>query len=927
MPPFPPLPTLTFADPRWFLALPLCAALLFYARRPWWLAARRVAPADRRRTLRNEGWRLGARLAWVTLLTLALAGAEITRPLSRQTILFVVDTSASVGTVRDEAEAAVRGALVSLRRDDLAGVVAVAGGTQVEELPNARPLFMRLTAALPTGGSDLAGGLRLASALVRPEYTGRVVLVSDGRQTRGDVVAAARELAGHGVSVDVLPIGEPGADVRLEAASLPDLAYRGEEPLLTARITAERATAATLRVFRDDALLLERQVQLQPGRQSVAVPVPAAEAGLHRYRVDVSTSDPAADTTPLNNSLGATQRVLGPPRVLVISPRADAVSLLTGALEAGGADVRVVGPSGVPADLAGWAAYDATVLADVPSDALPGGAMEQLEQYVRDLGRGLVMTGGPDSFGAGGYLGTPVERALPVSMDLRGRGRESRVALGLVIDRSGSMSGAKLDLAKEAAARSVRLLRPGDLAAVLAFDTQPYWAAEPTPADRRDELERAIGAIQLGGGTEIFTALEAGFEGIRAADADVKHLILLTDGVSASGGDYVRLTEELRAARVTLSTVAIGTDSDTRLLEALAFAGRGRYHFASRPQDVPQIFVRETMMATRALMVDARFIPAAASGGPLLRGLSAVPPLDGYVAATPKDRAEVALVSPEGDPVLAAWQYGSGRSIAWTPDAAGRWTGAWAGSAAATTLWGNVLSWLLPPPEAAELAVRVEQEADGTVAVVAENRSAWDETRPTRATVLGPNGVRHDVTLAPAGPGRYRAPLPAPEAGAYVVQAVQGSGGEAEVRAETGWVAPYPAEYRETGPDRTLLTQVAAAGAGRVLTPQTIGQALRPPARPAIARWDLAPLLLILAALFWPLEIALRRVILPLLTPLTMAPLAAAAPMTLPVPLARALAALRRRRQPPTPPGDTPAPSPALTTADRLLQRKRRVRF
>src|SRR5687768_10280961 len=218
------LPSLGFADAWWLLALPVCAAVLLYARRPWWQAARRVAAQDRRRTLRNEGWRTGARLVWVALLTLALAGAEITRPLSRQTILLVVDTSASVGTVRDEAEAAVRGALAALRRNDLAGVVATATGAQVEELPSASPLFTRLTSSLPTGASDLAGGLRLASALVRPGYTGRVVLVSDGRQTKGDVVGVARELAGRGVTVDVLPIGVPGADVRLEVASLPDLA-------------------------------------------------------------------------------------------------------------------------------------------------------------------------------------------------------------------------------------------------------------------------------------------------------------------------------------------------------------------------------------------------------------------------------------------------------------------------------------------------------------------------------------------------------------------------------------------------------------------------------------------------------------------------------------------------------------------------------
>ena len=904
-----------FSNPWWLLALPALVACLIAARLPWWRAARRAG----RRALRLEARRLALRLAWMCLLLLALTGISLTRPLFHQATVLVVDASASLASARDQIESAVREAEARLPDDDLAGVVAVADGALVEEMPAQRPVFSRLEAVLPDGASDLATGLRLAAAILPSDYAGRVVLVSDGRQTAGDAIAAARELAARGLTVDVLPTGVAQADdLRIEAIDLPETAYQGEESTLTARLYATRATSASLHVYRDDGLLLERTVQLRPGWQEIALPVAVGSPGLHRYRVALTATDPAADSTAANNALGAIQRVVGPPQVLLVAADPAAAGLLPGALRAGGTEVTITGPAGVPADLAGWTRYDAVFLVDLRADALPPGAMEQLESYVHDLGRGLVMTGGADSFGPGGYADTPVERALPVYMDLRGRGRQPRVALALVIDKSGSMSGVKVEMAKEAAARSIRLLRPTDQAAVVAFDSVPQWVALLTPLTERERLEQAIGSIYASGGTEIYPALAAGFSAVRDAEADVKHIILLTDGRSGSSGEYAALLEQMREARVSLSTVAVGSDADTALLQAMARLGRGRYQFADDPTSIPEIFTQETIMATRTILVNNRFYPAAASSSPLLRGLASVPPLDGYVAVTAKERAEVVLVSPEADPVLSAWQYGAGRSVAWAPDLTNRWSGAWASSFAATVLWGNVLSWLLPSEDSpGELAVRVEAtggEGEGGFAILAENRSGWDQVRPSRAEVVGPDGKKQELELAPAGPGRYRAHLGNLEPGAYVVQVSQSTEGGGEVRGETGWVAPYPAEYREVGVDHALLAQVAAAGGGRVLDDPA--QAVRPADHPAIARWPLWQLLLTLAALCWPVEIASRR-LLPSGT-VARLPLSTLQLRRVGTPVSQRSANARQ--------GEASAPSPAAATAHRLLERKRAFR-
>ncbi len=850
--------SLLITDPLWLLALPGIAAFLVMARWPWWRAAIRAG----RLALRQEAIRLALRLLWVSLPVLALSGVVLTRSLDRQAHIFVLDASASVAPARDHAEGVVRTVATRLREGDLLGVVGVAASAGVEEPPSSQPLFRGLASSLADSASDLASGLRLAGALLPEGFVGRVVLVSDGRQTQGDAVAAARELGARGIIVDVMAVGaDAAADLRMESVELSQTAYQGETTTLAARVHADSAAQATLRVYRDDRLLLERQAKLQGGRQEVAVTVPVGEAGLHRYRVELSSPDPSTDANPANNALGALQRVMGPPRILVIAQGGESGGFLPGLLRAGGAEVTVVPPAGVPAELAGWARYDAAVLVDVPAESLPSGAMEQMEGFVRDLGRGLAMTGGPDSFGPGGYADTPVERALPVYMDLRGRGRRPRVALALVIDKSGSMSGIKMEMAKEAAARSLRTLRVGDQAALLAFDSIPQWVAPLTPVSEMERLEEAIGSIYAAGGTEVYPAISAAVAALRGVESDVKHVILLTDGQSGSGGDYGTLIREMREDRISLSSVAVGEDADAALLEAMARAGRGRYHFTANPEDIPQIFTMETLMATRTLLVDQRFYPAAASAGPILRGIGPVPPLDGYVATTPKEQAEVVLLSPEGDPVLAAWQFGLGRAAAWTPDVEGRWSAAWAGSPASALLWGNLLSWLLPAQDAGELVVRAEAEDAGTMVVLAENRGDWEEVRPTSATILGPDGQSMDLDLSPAGPGRYQGQTAMLPPGAYVVQVRQTLEGGGELRGEGGWVAPYPAEYRETGVDRALLARVASAGGGRVL--DAADQLPSSAPRTAVAGWPAWPLLLLLAALLWPLEIASRRFLMP----------------------------------------------------------------
>jgi len=444
-----------------------------------------------------------------------------------------------------------------------------------------------------------------------------------------------------------------------------------------------------------------------------------------------------------------------------------------------------------------------------------------------------------------------------------------------------------MSLAKEAAARSISILTKKDRVGVIAFDSQPWLVVPLMPADDKERLRQEIGRIYAGGGTEIFPALASAYEALKDIPTQVKHIILLTDGISASGGSYQELTRAMREKGITLTCVAVGPGADAGMLKALAELGRGRFYATADAETIPAIFTKETVMTTRSFAVNERFFPQAAAASPLLLGLEKVPFLEGYITVTAKDRAETVLVSHRGDPVLAAWQYGLGRAVAWTPDAASRWSAAWAQSQVFPRLWGNVLSWILPAvdtspvqvqaevADGAEAAVAIQGEepaataggtpqagapGDSVIRVTVDDPGHWQMVRRFTAILTGPDGETRTFDLHPAGPGRYTGQTAVAGPGAYLVSITAANGGSRALAAQTGLVVPYPAEYRETGVDLDRLEEIARAGGGTVLA--SPAEAFAPNLPPVWAVRDLSSWLLALAAVLWLLDVAGRRLVI-----------------------------------------------------------------
>ena len=287
-------------------------------------------------------------------------------------------------------------------------------------------------------------------------------------------------------------------------------------------------------------------------------------------------------------------------------------------------------------------AYKSIITCNVSAENLSDGFLNSLDSYVKDMGGGFIAAGGENSFALGGYYKTPLEKVLPVQMELKGKKEIPDMSIVLVIDKSGSMTEGgggimKLDLAKEAAARTLESLRPNDQIGVLTFDDTNYWVVPTRKADDAEKIRDDIGTIRPGGGTSIIPALQEGYDSIKKTDTKIKHIILLTDGQAERTG-YMELVEKLAGDNITVSTVAVGQGSDVQLLQDIAKGANGRFYYTDEFANIPRIFAKETFMAARAYLNNREFVPAIANAHPVLEGAAeeGLPALLGYVAASPK---------------------------------------------------------------------------------------------------------------------------------------------------------------------------------------------------------------------------------------------------------------------------------------------------
>ena len=785
----------------------------------------------RHRTGRPARSPLMLRATIVVLLLLGLAEPLLATSTGAGTTIFVLDRSRSLAPdTRATADRWLRDALAG--GDGRAAVIATADRPTLAAAPApARQLGDQWATINPADPNftDLESGLALARALPVGSAR-RIVLISDGAENVGRALEQAALAAVDGTPIDVLPLDGIGAsDLRVEGVTVPASSWVGDTVTVLATVYNGVAGPGRIALRVDGAEASVIETDLPAGTSSQAFTLTDLAPGFHALEVRVA-GPAGSDRFVENNAYPASHVVRDQPRILVVAPPDNDSGVIRGALARGGARVEVIEPLALPARISELSAYDAFVLDNVPASAFTVDQVAGLAEVTGSLGRGLVVLGGTSSFGPGAYAGSKLEDVLPVTVRATDGRQRQRVALLLVMDKSGSMSYdprgevAKIEMAKEAARLAARALVPGDQIGVLMFNDKQEWAVPFTvvgDAADQQRIDEQIAAITSSGGTEILPALAVGLDAIRNADAEVRHIILVSDGKSRTGRpeNYLRLIREARADRTSLSTIATGEDADRELLERLATEGGGRFHLTTKAEEIPVLTVEEAASAGSQSVIRGSFQPIQTAPSPILTGSppETLPLLDGYDFTEAKPDAQVDLVSDRNDPVLARWQYGLGRVIAWTADNGADLAAPWATWDQGDAFWSAMVRWALPDPD--QRPLRVSTALAGPTATISVSTNLdQDLSRQLAATITSPTGeVLANQPLTRNGPGAYRLQVPAPAPGAY--QIALGDPANPTAPPELAAFAVPPSPELQPAPGATeLLRGIAQRTGGRVLS-------------------------------------------------------------------------------------------------------------
>lgn len=829
------------------------------------------------------------RVAFVGLLGLALARPVRASTSERLALVVLVDVSDSVSDeALGDAQKVVDELFAARRKDDVVKLVTFAERPRLVELVDAEgkdvvPRVVRHAAAEPTAqapaasragaGTNLQAALQLAYGLYPPGTLRRALLLSDGVETDGDLLAEANRAREHGVKLHTLPYRrEPPAEVAVRELTLPERVKVGETFEVKAEIHATRATRAKARLFQGDTLNgldAVRELELVPGANTLAFKSVVRVPGEVTYALELS--ELGADRFPENNRISTTLDVPGRAQVLYVEDTPQHGSAFARGLTAQQYEVDLRPPSGFPTSLKELERFDFVVLSDVPKSRLASGADGLLESYVRDLGGGLLYAGGGNAFGLGGWRNSTLARILPVRMEGMRQKRMPSVAMVLVIDHSGSMQGAPMEMAKTAAKATLDVLAGDDLVGVVVFDSSPEVVVKVQPVRNRARIRGLISQVQPGGGTEIFPALDRAYGILSVTEAKRKHVILLTDGKASSGG-IKELVSQMIAESITVTSVGLGSDVDEPLLRSIADTGGGRFHQAEDANSLPRIFTKETELVEKEGVEEEWFAVGASSPASFLRRIDvrSAPLLHGYVSTSMKAApAEELLVNDDtGEPLLARWRVGTGWSLAWTSDIKPRWAVEWVRWAGWEKFWGQLVREHMRSKDRRELDMRTEVRGGmlhaSVDAFTADER--FDNQLQSRLTVSGPLPGKDKAvhTMRQTAPGRYEVEVPVDRYGAFLVKAEhtreQPDGSSRLVAVSESRVSnPYPREYAAFRTDEATLERAALAGGG-TFAPERLAVTMDPAGESIPSQDELWPRAVMTALVAFLLDLALRRV-------------------------------------------------------------------
>lgn len=682
-------------------------------------------------------------------------------------------------------------------------------------------------------------GLALAAASIPWNTPGHIFVSGNTFGEDDDLSALTDTLRQRDIVLDTSAFSPNEDALYVSALEAPDPVFSGDTFQLVGIVHSAIDQPATLRFERDGETLVEQQVALVAGDNRVETIISDVTPGGAHYRL---TATGTHSGNPANDALSRWIEAGDAGQVAVIANDPARGAAFAAWLEGQGITGTVIEPDRVPYRPRDWAAYGGAVLIDVPAIALTTLQQEQLESAVADQGMGLLILGGPNSFGPGGYLETPLEDASPLSSRVPRDAPEA--TLVFVLDRSGSMqqavgNGTRLDVAKQATLSAIDLLNQNSQVGIIVFDSE---ATTVLPLSRISDpaaVSAALTSVDPGGGTSVYPGLEAAYRMLEGVDTPARHIIVMTDGLSQPG-DFPGLLSQIRAAGITVSSVSIGEGAERGLIEEIARLGGGSFHATDDFAALPSILSQEAMLLSGSPIETGTTQPLWASRDePFLRGLPAtMPPIDGFVLTTAKPAAQLSMVVPDSKgepmPLLASWRFGAGQVLALTTEAVGPWSSQWQQMDSYAPLWAQVIRQFLPGVAKGDAVLDLVRQGDGILADITLRNAAL-ETVP-QLVVTSDRGEPTILPLSKTGTGLYRATYYPGAVGSFRFDLTAG-----ELATSQTLALDYQAHLGSTAPDQAL-RQLAVQSGGAV-------DVALPVLRNLPDRWVMSPA--------WPVWLAL----------------------------------------------------------------------
>jgi len=794
---------LTF-ETYWPLALALIIPFL------WWTRRGTVAGLSPKHLILSST----IRTVILCLLILAMMQPVLHWPGASVSAIYLLDVSQSV------APSAIQNAIQWIRQTNDAGnpsdsrFIAFGGNSlafdRLDDLTHVSVSSQAGEHAVDQSQTDIAAALEHAMQRFAPHHLKRLVLITDGNETSGNIAAVLPRLKKDGVTVFTVPLPvRSDQDVWIENVLTPPQVNAEEQFPLEAHVYSGADVTGTVEIRNGTKVLATRSVPLKKGLNRVAFETSVGErAGSVVLEATVRTN---GDPFPENNKFRQSLVVAGRPRILYVEGHPQSARYLKDALTMEGFLVDLAEPVALPQTAEEFGAYEAVILSDVDAKDIGATSMEAMSTYVRDLGGGFIFAGGDNVYGEGGYSKTPVEELLPVTFEIK-KPRQS-VSMIVVLDKSGSMAGDKIRYAREATKAPVAMLKDTDHFGVLTFNFNATWALRMQAVENRSAILSTIDEIGVGGETNLYPAMKEAFAELQKATDEIKHVIILSDGRTLTD-DFEGMTKQMAAARITVSTVSVGQEADQDLMTKIASWGKGKTYYAEDPAGVPQIFNQDVETSAGESLQEASFKLIVAKSVDAFKGIdwNAAPKLQGYVQVKSRPMAEVLLEAFKDRPLLARWQFGLGKTAAFTSDVKDRWAVDWLKWNGYSKFWSQLVRDTMRRQDDSDFEMRVERESgDALISVEALGKDGhFRDQLHMQVHVVAPDQSSTIVELPQTGPGAYEARVPLKQQGTYMFRATSnGSDGASRVLAYS-----YPAEYHFYPPDVARLRAISAETGG-----------------------------------------------------------------------------------------------------------------